>query len=99
MAMEQEAWEKVKPLFEYTDKKGKKRLVDHWYGNISIRELAASLKEKKLPPDDYKSWAEFHYVDAYKPLSDIEHSNPIASSAFLTRAKGAISSGICHRMK
>lgn len=32
-ATEQAAWDKVKHLFEYTDKKGKKRLVKNWYGN------------------------------------------------------------------
>jgi uncharacterized protein DUF5677 len=79
-ATEQAAWDKVRHRFKDTDR--------NWYGNTSIRDLAASLKEEKPPPDGYKSWAELHYVEAYKPLSDIEHSNPIASSAFLTRAKG-----------
>lgn len=79
-AVEQAAWDKVRHLFNDTDR--------NWYGNTSIRGLAASLKEEKPPPDGYKSWAELHYVEAYKPLSDIEHSNPIASSDFLTRAKG-----------
>lgn len=74
------AWDKVRHLFKDTDR--------NWYGNTSIRELSAWLKEEKPPPDGYRSWAEFHYVEAYKPLSDIEHSNPIASSAFLARAKG-----------
>jgi Family of unknown function (DUF5677) len=79
-ATEQAAWDKVRHLFKDTDR--------NWYGNTSIRELAASLKEEKPPPDGYRSWAELHYVEAYKPLSDIEHSNPIGSSALLRRAKG-----------
>ena len=87
-ATEQAAWDKMKHLFEYTDKRGKKGLEKNWYGNAKISELAASLQEEKPPPDGYKSWAELHYVEAYKPLSDIEHSNPIASSAFLRRVKG-----------
>jgi hypothetical protein len=77
-AMEQAAWDKVKYLFEHTDKKGQKRLVKNWYGNAKISDLAASLGAE----------AKLHYEECYVPLSHIEHSNPIASSAFLARAKG-----------
>ena len=87
-AKEQAEWDKVRHLFEYRDKKGKIRLVDNWYGKAKIWELAASLQEDTPPPAGYKSWAELHYKEGYKPLSHIEHSNPIASSAFLARAKG-----------
>jgi hypothetical protein len=79
-AIGQAAWDKVKHLFKKTDQ--------YWYGKTRIRQLAASLKEDTPPPDGYGSWAELHYVKAYTVLSDIEHSNPIASSAFLARAKG-----------
>jgi len=76
--MEQAARDKVKYLFEHTDKKGQKRLVKNWYGNAKISDLAASLGAE----------AKLHYEECYVPLSHIEHSNPIASSAFLARAKG-----------
>jgi hypothetical protein len=87
-AIEQAEWDKVRGLFEYTDKSGKIRLIQNWYGNGSIRDLAKSLKEDKPPPPGFQTWAELHYVKAYKPLSDMEHSNPIASSAFRNRSKG-----------
>jgi hypothetical protein len=92
-AKEQAEWDKVRHLFEYVDKKKKIRLVDNWHGNTIIRELAASLKEDQPPPKGYRSWAELHYVEGYKVLSDIDHSNPIASSAFLARAKGRYLTG------
>ncbi len=81
-----EEWERSKGLFG-TDEEIRKRR--NWYGNQTIYQLAGEVKEEdETPPSGYDSQAQFHYAEAYRPLSHIEHSNPLALGAFLERSKG-----------
>jgi len=90
---EEKEWDKVRGLFEYKDKKGAIKCFRNWYGNKNIRDLAKSLKETRPPPNGYSTHAEYHYIDAYKPLSKIDHSDPLASIHFLQRTKGLYLTG------
>jgi len=79
-------WEKTKALFG-EEKEIKKRR--NWYGNQTIFQLAGEVKENdEEPRSGYQSAAQYHYANAYRPLSGIEHSNPLAFGAFLERSKG-----------
>jgi len=61
----QQRFDTVRSQFEYTDKKSRRRIVQHWYQPEapSIRDLFEQVDLKK------------QYEEAYVPLSSIEHSD------------------------
>jgi len=64
----QDRYDRVKSQFQYKDKKGAIRFFDNWYQPEAntIRDLFVQVGLEK------------HYEEAYRPLSDIEHSDPTA---------------------
>lgn len=66
-----------KSQFEYQDKKGRIRMVAHWYQPAAntIRDL---FKQVEL---------EQHYTEAYEPLSRIEHSDVMAFFPMIAHAE------------
>lgn len=70
-------YEAHKPLFEYTDTQGNRKLAKKWH------EPEAQTIEQMAEQVDLKS----HYDGLYRPLSSIEHSDALAYFAMVSQAE------------